>query len=214
MKFTLFSKVEFEITYPIALIECYCFQTNFYTSYDILLTNKRSVEDVNKIGAHINKAILPTNGDLSAITNHAGIFKYDLDEFLELSDKDIRRHVTEASNVIGSLMKRGMGLSQATKVLHTVHPHIFPMIDSMLQEEYQREVDLAWKQSNPGQILFDYYMNLKTEPTMRNLASTYVSVSNNLPCLTKVRIFDIIWWSYLRAKKLRSQNHVSWCTIK
>jgi hypothetical protein len=213
MKFRLFSKVEFGISNPFVLIECYCFQTNFYTSYDLLLPN-RKIEDVSKIGARIDSKILPSRKELAGITKDAGIFKYDLDGLMKLNDKDIRNHVSEASAVITTLMKRGIGMSQATKVLHTVYPAIIPMIDSMLQTEYQQEVDSTWKQSNPGQILFDYYINLKTEPTMRNLASTYDSVSKNLPCLTKVRVFDIIWWSYLRAKKLRSQNHVSWCTIK
>jgi hypothetical protein len=57
MIFRLFSKIEFEIAYPVALIECYCFQTNFYSAYDLLIPH-RQVEDVAKIGARINNKLL------------------------------------------------------------------------------------------------------------------------------------------------------------
>ncbi|GAH50851.1 unnamed protein product, partial [marine sediment metagenome] len=36
MKFILFSEIIFEIPDPIALIECYCYQNDFYSKYDLL----------------------------------------------------------------------------------------------------------------------------------------------------------------------------------
>ena len=56
MKFFLFSKISFEIPEPIALIECYCYQNDFYSKYDFLEDKK--IEDVNKIGARIKKEVL------------------------------------------------------------------------------------------------------------------------------------------------------------
>ena len=56
MEFALFSKVEFEIYDPVALIECYCIQSDFYKNYDLLLPN-RGIQEVNEIGA-----ILPFSG--------------------------------------------------------------------------------------------------------------------------------------------------------
>jgi len=56
MKFLLFSKISFEISDPIALIECYCYKNDFYAKYDLL--KNRKVEDVNKIGARIKKELL------------------------------------------------------------------------------------------------------------------------------------------------------------
>jgi hypothetical protein len=213
MRFCLFSKIEFEIAYPVALIECFCFQTNFYSSYDSLLPD-RTVEDVGKIGARIALELLPSDEQLAELTKTAPLFSSNLDDFLKLSDIALRQHVMESSVVIKQLMARGIGFSQATKVLHTVYPNIFPMIDSMLQEEYQSlQVNSKWKSNNPEQILFDYYANLKTEPTSHNLAIIFEKVSKNLPCLTKVRVFDIVWWSYLKAKKLKDKNHINWCTI-
>ena len=51
MEFLLFSKISFEIPDPIALIECYCYQNDFYAKYDLLLEYRdRKIEDVNKIG--------------------------------------------------------------------------------------------------------------------------------------------------------------------
>ncbi len=47
MEFLLFSKISFEIPDPIALIECYCYQNDFYSKYDLL--EDRKIEDVNKL---------------------------------------------------------------------------------------------------------------------------------------------------------------------
>jgi hypothetical protein len=58
MKFFLFSKISFEIPNPIALIECYCYQNDFYAKYDLLLEYRdRKIEDVNKIDARIKKEV-------------------------------------------------------------------------------------------------------------------------------------------------------------
>jgi len=58
MKFFLFSKISFEIPDPIALIECYCYQNDFYAKYDLLLEYRdRKIEDVNKIGVRIKKEV-------------------------------------------------------------------------------------------------------------------------------------------------------------
>ena len=56
MKFFLFSKISFEISEPIALIECYCYQNDIYSKYDLL--EDRKIENVNKIGARIKKEVL------------------------------------------------------------------------------------------------------------------------------------------------------------
>ena len=56
MKFLLFSKMSFEILGPIALIEFYCYQNDFYAKYDLL--ENRKIEDVNKIGASIKKEVV------------------------------------------------------------------------------------------------------------------------------------------------------------
>jgi len=56
MKFFLFSKIPFEIPDPIALIECYCYQNDIYSKYDLL--GDKKIEDVNKIGARIKKEVL------------------------------------------------------------------------------------------------------------------------------------------------------------
>ena len=56
MKFILFSGIIFEIPDPVALIECYCYQNDFYSRYDLLEDKK--IKDVNKIGARIKKEVL------------------------------------------------------------------------------------------------------------------------------------------------------------
>jgi len=63
------------------------------------------------------------------------IFKYNLEQFLDLEEKKRSEHI-EALNefVIQKLLKiNGIGLSTTTKILHTLYPKIIPMIDNPLQ---------------------------------------------------------------------------------
>ncbi len=212
MKFRLFSATEFDITDPVELIECYCFQTNFYSAYDLLLPNRR-ISDVAKIGARIDSKLIEDIGSVVKSNADLSIFKTDLTALLAEKSHAIKSLSDQASGVLEQLMSLGIGLSQATKVLHTAYPEVMPMIDSMLQEEYRRSVAPEWKQSDPRPILYAYYINLQEEPNRGNLTGIYHKIKQNLPCLTMVRVFDIIWWSYLRAKKLRRQNNVNWSTV-
>ena len=214
MRFILFSKTEFEISDPVALIESYCFQSDFYKNYDLLLP-ARELEAVNRIGARIPKKLLRKYKGVIENSNNLPIFEYDsnFDEFLDLDDETICNHVRDLVDVIRKLTEiDGIGLSKATKILHTRYPGIVPMIDNQLRNEY-RQINKQWK-DEPSGILFGYYCNLKKEPNKRNLAQVYETVSRSLPKLTKVRTFDILWWSFLKAKMLKKQNKdINWSTI-
>ena len=70
MKFFLFSNISFEIPDPIALIECYCYQNDFYSKYDLLKDKK--IEDVNKIGARMKKEVLLESKKITERTNNLG----------------------------------------------------------------------------------------------------------------------------------------------
>jgi len=204
MKFFLFSKIEFEIENPLALIECYCFQSDFYKHYDLLLPD-RKLEAVSKIGARIPNKLLQKCKEVIENKASLPIFKYDdnLDKFLDLDGEAIDNQVRELSTVIRELMDiGGIGPPRATKILHTRYPGIIPMIDSMLQKEY-KGIKPKWKKDNLSQILIDYYKNLKKDTNRRHLSCVFDAVSKNLPCLTKVRVFDILWWSYLKAKTMQ-----------
>jgi len=85
MKFYLFSEISFEIPEPIALIECYCYQNDFYSRYDLLEDKK--IEDVNKIGARIKKEVLFECKIITESTKNLNIFKYNLAQFLDLEEK-------------------------------------------------------------------------------------------------------------------------------
>jgi len=79
MKFYLFSKISFEIPKPIALIECYCYQNDFYSKFDPLLEDRdRKIEDVNKIGARIKEDVLLECKKITEKTKNLSIFKYNL----------------------------------------------------------------------------------------------------------------------------------------
>ena len=221
MKFRLFSevKLEFEVSCPVALIESYCFQSDFYANFHLLLPD-RGVENVNAIGARIPEDTLRKCKRVVKDNENAKIFNYDVDGLLALDDETIAKLVKQAvTDVIDPLRKiKGIGLSTATKVLHTVYPCIIPMIDSMLQAAYtETNSGAEWRKNNSNQIFVAYYNNLKEQPTKDNLAEVYNAVSKNLPGLTKVSVFDILWWSYLKAKRLREsreKNDIKWATIQ
>lgn len=56
MRFYLFSKIRFEIPNSITLVECYCYQSDFYYKYDVI--ENRTIEDVSRIGARLKHSII------------------------------------------------------------------------------------------------------------------------------------------------------------
>jgi hypothetical protein len=199
MKFFLFSKIPFEIPEPITLIECYCYQNDFYAKYDLLLEHRdRKIEDVNKIGARIKKELLSECRKITGSTKSLSIFKHDLDQFLSLEEKDRDEQIKELNeSVIQKLLKiNGIGLSKATKILHTLYPKIIPMIDSPLQKKYRQVINYVWTENKSDEIFIDFYKNLQIESNRQNLNHIFKEISkNNLKNLSRIRIFDILWWS-------------------
>ena len=215
MKFFLFSKISFEIPEPIALIECYCYQNDFYSKYDLLEDKK--IEDVNKIGARIKKEVLLECKIITERTKSLNIFKYNLEQFLDLEEKKRSGHIIELNDfVIQKLLKiNGIGLSTTTKILHTLYPKIIPMIDNPLQKKYREVINDVWTEKQADEIFIDFYNNLKIESNRKNLNYIFDKLlENNIQHLSKIRIFDILWWSYLKAEKLREEKEINWTTIK
>jgi len=218
MKFYLFSKISFEIPDPIALIECYCYQNDFYAKYDLLLEHRdRKIEDVNKIGARIKKEVLSECKKITESTKSLSMFKYNLEQFLDLEEKDRNEQIKELNeSVIQKLLKiNGIRLSATTKILHTLYPKIIPMIDNPLQNKYREKANKLWTVEQADEIFIDFYKNLQIESNRKNLNYIFNKVSkNNLKYLSRIRIFDIFWWSYLKAEKLREEKGINWTTIK
>lgn len=217
MKFTLFSKITFEVSHPITLIESYCFQNDFYSSYDLI--ENRNIEDVNKIGARISSKLLEQCKTIIDNSMNLGIFRYkeSLDRYLKLSEKTRNKHIKDLNNqVIQKLLKVSkIGFSRATKILHTKYPKIIPMIDNPLQNKYRQEINQDWNKNKADQILIDYYNNLLIEDNRKNLDKIETIISkNNLKGLSRIRIFDILWWSYLKADRLRQEKKINWLSIK
>jgi len=215
MKFFLFSKISFEIPEPIALIECYCYQNDFYSKYDLLEDKK--IEDVNKIGARIKKEVLLECKKIIERTKNLSIFKYALDNFLELAEKDRDKQVKELNEiVIQKLLNiNGIGLSTTTKILHTLYPKIIPMIDNPLQNKYREKINDVWTEKQADEIFIDFYNNLKMGSNRENLSYIFNRLlEKNIKNLSKIRIFDILWWSYLKAEKLREEKGINWNTIR
>lgn len=212
VRFHLFSKRSFEVSHPVSLIEAYCFQSNFYANYDLLLHKRnRSVEDVNEIGARIKRDLLSRCKAIIKRYKDPNISRFDLDAFLKLDDNVRKKHIQELSAIVEELVAiKGIGLSKATKILHTIYPEVVPIIDNNLQELY-RKLKAQWEYGDWNQMLLDYYDNFLFKDTYQNLCNVHYSVS--YLGLTKVRVFDILWWSYLKASKLRDEQKVNWTTI-
>jgi hypothetical protein len=218
MKFTLFSKIPFEVPYPEILIESYCIQSNFYSNYDLILKNKdRSIQDVNKIGARAGKKSLERCAEILSKQTTILIFQLTLDEFLDESFKKQCELVAELEkDVFEKLLKvEGVGFSKITKILHTLYPQIIPMLDNPL---YSQEINVDWKQENSSSIFIDYYQNLMANDNWENL--TKLSEHFKGANLTKVRIFDILWWSYLKFLALKGKlasegfGDIDWSSMK
>jgi len=218
MKFFLFSKISFEIPEPIALIECYCYQNDFYAKYDLLLEDRdRKIEDVNKIGARIKKELVSECKKITERTNNLSMFKYNLEQFLSLEEKDRDEQIKELNeSVIQELLKiKGIGLSATTKILHTLYPKIIPMIDNPLQNKYREKINNVWTEKRADKIFIDFYKNLKIKSNRNNLNHISQKISkNNLKHLTRIRIFDILWWSYIKAERLGEEKGIKWNMIR
>jgi len=212
VRFHLFSKRSFEVSHPVSLIEAYCFQSNFYANYDLLLQKRnRKVEDVNKIGARIKRKLLTRCKAVLKRYKDPSISRLDLDGFLKLDDNVRKKHIQELSAIVEELVAiKGIRLSKATKILHTVHPQIIPIFDTNLQKIYQK-LKPQWKYGDWNQMFMDYYDNFLVKDTYHNLCNVHDSIS--YLALTKVRVFDILWWSYLKAERLREEQNVNWTTI-
>lgn len=215
MVFLLFSKISFEIPDPIALIECYCYQNDIYSKYDLL--GDKKIENVNKIGARIKKEVLFECKTITERTKSVNIFEYNLEQFLSLKKKDRDEQIKELNeSVIQELLKiKGIALSTTTKILHTLYPKIIPMIDNPLQNKYREKINNVWTQKRADEIFIDFYNNLKMGSNRKNLNYIFKEVSkNNLKNLSRIRIFDILWWSYLKAERLKEEQRMNWTTIK
>lgn len=220
MQFTLFSEISFEVSDPIALIESFCFQSDFYKNYDLLLQEKenRTIENVNKIGARIKEEILEDCKVAIDESKDLKIIAHNLDSFLTLKKEEKEEQIKEVSKVIQKLLEIDkIGLSKATKILHTHYPDIIPIIDGQLQKaykKYRKEIKQPWEADQAEEILLDFYMNFEAGDTWKNLCKIAADLKKSNLNITKVRIFDILWWSYLKAETLRSEIGIKWDTIR
>ena len=88
-------------------------------------------------------------------------------------------------------------------------------MDNPLQNKYREKINKIWTKKRADEILIDFYKNLQIESNRKNLNHIFNEISkNNLKDLSRIRIFDILWWSYLKAEKLREEKGINWNTIQ
>ena len=89
------------------------------------------------------------------------------------------------------------------------------MIDNPLQNKYREKINNVWTHKQADVIFIDFYNNLRMGSNRENLNYIFDEVTkNNLKNLSRVRIFDILWWSYLKADALKLRENINWSTIK
>jgi len=213
--FTLFKDIVFEVDYPEALIEAYCFQSNFYSKYDLQRPEgDKRYERVRFIGARIENDVLnECKAQINQYKNISAVDEKGLDWFLEKAKaKERDQFVSRLAELTHNLDKiPRVGLSKATKILHTRYPEVVPMVDNPLQKEYKK-LRPGWKKGDWHQMLFkDYYDNFLEKETFDNLQELCERLS--YLNLTKVRIFDILWWSFLKSKN-QDYKGINWRTIR
>lgn len=82
-RFTLFGKETFDVTDPEALIEAYCFQSDFYSKYDLNRPrDDRSYERLGSIGARTTGTSRDKCIGIIARHKDFALFKMTLDSFL------------------------------------------------------------------------------------------------------------------------------------
>lgn len=212
MIFTLFKDREFEVDYPEALIEAYCFQGDFFGDYDLKRRrDESSYASVGSIGARVKNEALQECIRLIRSHKNLGIFGLSLDSFLNKTADEKGRYILELHELATELDDiPGIGLSKATKILHTRYPEIIPMIDNPLQDEYGT-LRPQWKEGDWHHLFIDYYDNFLVGKTYSNLCNVHSGVS--YLNLTKVRVFDILWWSFLKSKN-ETYAGIKWKTIR
>ena len=88
------------------------------------------------------------------------------------------------------------------------------MIDNPLQNKYREKINNVWTKKQADEIFIDFYNNLKIESNRKNINYIfYKLLENNIQHLSKIRIFDILWWSYLKAERLGEKYRINWNTI-
>jgi len=135
---------------------------------------------------------------------------------LDLDRQERKKQIKELNDVVFQELFKidGIGFSTATKILHTIYPEIIPMIDIPLQRKYKKEINHSWTCKKADEILIDFYDNLENGDIRKNLNELSAKlIKINLKHLTKIRIFDILWWSYLKAERLKNKRGIKWTSI-
>ena len=207
LNFKLFSKINFSVHNPILLIEACCIQSDFYVNYDII--KNKDISYVNKIGGRINENVLKKCSEVIKNSSDFKIKSYTLDSFQELENKEKKELVKELdTKIVKKLLSiNGIGLSKVTKILHTLFPEICPMIDNPLQQIYKQQINISWKAESLEELLIQFYENLANVENKDNINRLHRELTHLK--LTKIRIFDIIWWSYLKSLEPKRKG-ISW----
>ncbi len=114
------------------MIEAYCFQSDFFAGYDLKRRrDDSSYNSVGLIGARVKNDILDECKKVISNHKNLGIFGLELDSFLKKTPEEKNSLTLGLDRLTQELDAiPGVGLSKATKILHTRYPEIIPMIDN------------------------------------------------------------------------------------
>ena len=85
--------------------------------------------------------------------------------------------------------------------LRNCRPDTSGIRNNPLQNKYREKINNGWTEKRADKIFIDFYNNLKMGSNRENLNYIFDKLlENNIQHLSKIRIFDILWWSYLKAE--------------
>ena len=88
-------------------------------------------------------------------------------------------------------------------------------MDNPLQNKYREKINNVWTKKRADEIFINFYNNLKMGSNRENLNCIFNRLlENNIQHLSKIRIFDILWWSYLKAERLGEDKGINWNSIE
>lgn len=113
---------------------------------------------------------------------------------------------TEARRVAGlEPFPTGIGVSVATKLLHKKRPELLPVLDNQaIFVSYLGEKEPDWRNCGPA-------VCRALEAIQRDLRHPsnevgWAALSTQWPWLTRVELFDIIWWEYDAPRRRLAQR--------
>jgi hypothetical protein len=99
----------------------------------------------------------------------------------------------------------GIGVSVATKLLHKKRPALLPILDAeAIFRSYLQDRDPDWRTCGPS--VRRALERIQVDLRAKSNASGWSALEASWPWLTRIELFDIVWWEHDRPRRLVAQK--------